>query len=764
MTSESFSFTSDPSWPWSLSGVGLPALVAVALLLTALTIWTYRGQAKAGGRRVSVMIALRLAALLLAVLALVRPSLASRENLKLPSTLIILLDGSESMTITDESNNYSRWEALRRTMSRCEPVLQQFRDEQNVTVHIYRFAEGLGPYDPQGKADGKRTDFGEALHALFHDKGHGGESQLRSLIVVSDGADNGTRYPPMAEAEKWRTIACPIHTFAVGQTTTTSKQKDIILLNIFPEPAPVPVKGKLTVMGLVDNPGFQGTTARVRLLVDDKEVAVQDEILAKATGNQVKLTTQAPDKPGEIKVTLKIDKQFGEVSEHNNEVTTYVTVAKEGLSVLYVEGKIRAYEPKFLRRALEDPRFRVEYMVRLTDDELTKAEAETLKQPYDVIILGDITPRRLSGGDDTILNGIREQVRRGTGLMMIGGLENFGKSWRGTPIADVLPVDLSDSGQDERYIRMVPTAEGVGLYIMKLSDNPQENRELWNELPKLQEMSKLGERKSTSIVLARADDAKDGAPLLVSGPLGTAQGRTLAFGADTTWRWRNLDLPKSTKGVELHRRFWKQVVLWLAKQEEAAGSVWVKPDVRRLGSGGKLGFAVGARGKNGEELKDVRFEVSVTNPQGTELPRVPVTREGEGNRGTFWKTDLPGEYHMTVRAFVKEDGKERKMDEEAKVRFLVYQDTAELARQAADHKFLADLAAAGGGKAHRLDELPGFLRDLQSQPLPQSRRPKTELWPDWRRSQTSAFLPAFLMAFVALLCLEWFLRRYWGLV
>jgi hypothetical protein len=125
---------------------------------------------------------------------------------------------------------------------------------------------------------------------------------------------------------------------------------------------------------------------------------------------------------------------------------------------------------------------------------------------------------------------------------------------------------------------------------------------------------------------------------------------------------------------------------------------------------------------------------------------------------------VPGEYHVTVRAFVKEDGKERKLDDEGKVRFLVYQDTAELAQQAANHKFLADLAAAGGGKAHRLDELPGFLRELQSQPLPQSRRPKTELWPDWRRSQTSAFLPGFMLAFVALLCLEWFLRRYWGLV
>src|SRR5262249_7016119 len=160
----------------------------------------------------------------------------------------------------------------------------------------------------------------------------------------------------------------------------------------------------------------------------------------------------------------------------------------------------------------------------------------------------------------------------------------------------------------------------------------------------------LGQRKPNSTVLARADDPKDGAPLLVSGQFN--QGRTLAFGADTTWHWVNLIEPRVTEGSELHRRFWKQVVLWLAKQDEAAGSVWVKPDVRRLGSGGKLGFSVGARGKNGEELTDVRFEVNVTNPQGT-VKKVDVSHGTDGFRGNFFATDLAGEYHMVVSAFVK---------------------------------------------------------------------------------------------------------------
>lgn len=757
-----YSFTSDPAWPWSLSGIGLPALAAVACLLAAITIWTYAGNARAGRRRVAAMVALRLAALVLAVLALVRPSIAARENMRLPSTLLILLDRSESMTITDESNNFSRWEAMRRTVAKCDGVFKQLADEQNVSVQYFTFADQLRDgYDPQAKADGKRTDFGEALHSLFAK--HSSERNLRGLLVVSDGADNGTRFAPMPEADKWRGLGCPLHTFAVGQTTTTSKQKDIIVLNLFPEPAPVPIKGKLTIKGLVDAPGFQGSAVRVRLLIDDKEVEVKDEPLARDTGNEIKMHTQAPDKPGEIKVTLRIDEQFGEVTKANNEVTTYVTVAKEGLSVLYAD-RWRTERRDIADVLRRDPRIRLTELVRQSDEPLNAVEQDAFdlaKQHYDVIIVGDLTPDELTGKNRALLERIRAAVQRGAGFLMTGGLGNFGESWRNTPIADLLPVKLDDKGQAEGLFRMTPTPEGLASYVMRLTDDPKGTADAWERLPRFEGVSRMGARKDNSVVLARANDPKDGTPLLVSGQFN--EGRTLAFAADTTWQWKKLGLPESKEGILAHARFWKQVVLWLAKQEEAAGSVWVKPDTRRLGSGGKLGFSVGARGGNGQELADVRFEVVVQNLQGTETA-VPVAKEADGHRGTFWKTELPGEYHMTVRAFVKENGQEKKLDDEAKVRFLVYQDTAELARQSADHKFLADLAAAGGGKAHRLDELPRFLQDLKSQPLAQGRRPKTDLYPDWRQSQTTTFLPGFMLAFVALLCAEWFLRRYWGLV
>ena len=48
-------------------------------------------------------------------------------------------------------------------------------------------------------------------------------------------------------------------------------------------------------------------------------------------------------------------------------------------------------------------------------------------------------------------------------------------------------------------------------------------------------------------------------------------------------------------------------------------------------------------------------------------------------------------------------------------------------------------------------------------PLAQARDRPT-LWPDWRKTTLSGFLVGLFLLFVSVLCLEWFLRRRWGLV
>jgi hypothetical protein len=303
---------------------------------------------------------------------------------------------------------------------------------------------------------------------------------------------------------------------------------------------------------------------------------------------------------------------------------------------------------------------------------------------------------------------------------------------------------------------------------LRLANGEAANEALWKKLTKLDGMTKLGQPKPGAMVLAQSSS---GAPLMV-GQLHTGNGRTLAFGGDTTWRWR-----RTEEGMKAHARFWQQVILWLAKRDEAEGNVLVIPDTRRIPAGGKLSFTVKLRGKGGVEInpKDAHFDVKVIGPSKAETA-VPTSPDQGTERGTFWKTDAPGEYTIVAHGSGKDvDGSALENLPESKVRFVVYQDEAEMARQAADHEFLDKLAYAGGGKMHPPEELKKFLTEMAATPVAQNKA-KSRLWPDWRRTPTSptggdqlralagsGILACYLM-FVAILCTEWGLRRYWGLV
>src|SRR5262249_35004294 len=266
------------------------------------------------------------------------------------SILLIAVDDSESMTIQDEFDGQSRWERMRRALRKCEPELRKLREDHGVTVVLYRFSEGVRPFDPADdtmQADGKRTAYSLMPRTLSNR--HGGEPYLRGLVVMGDGASNGNPPDPLAVAGDWRdkrSRPCPIHTFAFGKDSTTGGQSDVALTDITVTPSPVPAKGKLKITAIANAPGFENHRFVVRVFIDDKEVPIlvgnkeefgHQEDLRLTTGNELHLECSAPAQPGEIKVTVKIDPDKNEIIRSNNEISTFATVTKEGVSVLYVD-------------------------------------------------------------------------------------------------------------------------------------------------------------------------------------------------------------------------------------------------------------------------------------------------------------------------------------------------------------------------------------------------------------------------------------------
>ena len=254
-----WSFTSAPAG--RLHGLLMAALVVLPAALLGLTVAAYLASPAATRRRTVAVLGLRLLAFLLAALAIVRPSLASPERNAVHSLLLIVCDHSGSMTIQDESGHQSRWELLLRTLRESGPELDQLREEQQMDVRFYKFAGEVAEFQPNdpGAADGKRTDTGATLRALYEQRD--GRQPPRYLLLLSDGADNGSaRTPALSEAPRWRGLPCPIHAFACGNPTTADRQNDIAITSLVTEPALVPSKGKLTVKLGIDAPGFENST------------------------------------------------------------------------------------------------------------------------------------------------------------------------------------------------------------------------------------------------------------------------------------------------------------------------------------------------------------------------------------------------------------------------------------------------------------------------------------------------------------------------
>lgn len=813
MGSTEYFFSTRLAYPWSEYPLGGPALVVVAILLIALTVWTYVGHRQSTPLRLAVILTLRLLALLVALLTAVRPSVGVQENPRIPSTLLIGIDLSQSMTVRDEFNNLSRIDAVRRVLERCQSTLDELRDEQAVNVVMYRFGppgfdEATFRYDPLQPAEYDRSDYGSYLNRTF-DRWMG-ERFLRGHLLIGDGADNGVAFNAVVEARKWSRLNCPIHTFITGSPNPPTQARDLAAVALSCEPSPVAIKNDVAIKAIVNAYGFQGASAKVKAFFDDVLVVEDLALLAKERDNEVVLSTKAPEKPGEVRVRFEVEVLPGEVSPANNVIETYLTVTKEGVRVLLVDtlrwesARIRdALAPvKVVVNGQETVRkqFDLVEVIRQTDLPPSPEELQYLdldQQAYDVVILGNVAAGQLTSVRPDLLQRLADRVtQQGMGLIMLGGERSFGGSadapdpgWAGTPVANILPVTLTREivdAQGGRGFQTIPTMKGINQYLMRIGPDASSSVELWMELngarsrSRLTGYNRLKPRPGTSTVYAwtssefqpidptRAANPEvgDGDPLLVGHQIGDGnRGRVLAFAGFDTYLWERLGQPQKALGVEIHHRFWRQVVRWLAHQEEEEGLVYARPEYRRLAVGAKQTVRVGIRGPDGADLTDAEYDVRILAPGDNEAtaPRRPVIAQAGGGARLPYEPSTAGEYVVVVKAKGR-DATGKDYSGEAQARFLAYPEVSdEMLHTSADADMMARIAQASGGRALRLDDLPAFLKELKAQAM-DAVKPKPRYLPDWRRNHSQGFLPGWLILFVMLLAVEWGLRRLWGLV
>jgi uncharacterized membrane protein len=757
---------------WSVDPIGgWWFTLAVALLLVAVLTIKPRNK-KLSARQLTVLLILRGFTAFLLLLAMLRPTLVTTEKQKQPGTLLMLADSSRSMTIADATGDITRWASLKETLANAGDQFAELAESWD--LKLYKFDENTTPVDyKEGEfqlpetPEGSQTAIGAALDDVLQNEA---QQRIVAVLLFSDGSQRAFAprdEPPQIPVERLATDRIPFYTFTYGKPSlglqSDLRVDDLLVNNVLFAETPAQVQATVTAEG------YTNQKVKVQLLWEDSkgEMQVVDtrQLTIESGRPQIPVTLNyTPKEPGEYKVSVAVEPPEGEVATSNNVQSTFVTVMKGGINVLYLVGAPRIggaapdEEPRFVRSALNsypDQHVRFEFL-NYRRQQLDLRE-QLREGKFDVFLLGNVDYVGLS---EPTWQGIADEVGRGAGLAMLGGFHSFGPGgFRMTPMDDVLPIVMGPAerqnfGEPTRQdmhlpgpVRMIPVKFGQTLHpILQLDDETAAKFD-WLQLPPLEGANRFSRQalKPNAAIVAEADDPQR-SPLIVAGAWGNGRTATVAF--DTTWIWQ-------MEGFgELQHRFWRQLVLWLSRKDDTGeDAVFVRLDQRRYQRGSEIAFAVGALDKNREPIEGAQFQAEVTKPDGSKEV-IKISQRGKEFVGNFAGTTLPGDYRISLTATQGQT-----LLGSAEARFTVPDRDMELDQPAAEPTLMASLAnltSDVGGAGLAPEELPDLLERLKKRTEEFEEEIATELtlWDSW---------PMLLMLTGALGG-EWWLRKKWGLV
>jgi uncharacterized membrane protein len=787
----------------SYSLVDLPPLWVVVLvflpLIVGLVSLAY-GREELSLPRRATLAGLRALALGLLLLVLARPvQVEHRERVTAPSVLV-LVDDSASMRREDSYRGDDATRGAVRDLTGRDPedtprseiaraayerVLAPRLERGGYDTHLYAFdAEATlvepGPERPLAdelKARGAATHLGDAIAgALAAQRGR----YLTDVVVLSDGRSNGGL--PVEEAARAAEAAgVAVHTLVIGDTRP--EKNAVLELVEAPQSAlegdelsfTVRVSGRggaageavrLSLEELDASPEFAGEPG---VLTDERSVVLEAE--------GARLVLVAPPAPGdarsgERRFRLSLPPLEGETLVDDNQVDVVVRVSPEKVRVLYVEGyprwEYRRLALDLLERAERDiefqaylasatPGFPHEHSLTLPSLTRPPTSRADLLENYDVVILGDVNPYQLfddPAEGESFLRSVREFVEAGGGLLFQAGERDNPRAFLGTPLEDLLPIQLdaaAEFGFDGEGLESFrgrleePTAPHP---IVRLDPDFETNRRLWEEAGGLRGFywySPVTRAKPGAEVLLRhpTDENRFGRrPLIVAGYY--PEGRTLFLGVDSTWRWQN------PFGARYFERFWKGAIRWLALGRLRGGDRRYRLETARsvVDIGERVTLEARILGPDYRPSEEPTQEVRFAGPDGTEgdltLDAIP-DRPGTFRGGL--EAERPGSWSVWIEA-----GGQRL----ASAEFEVVLPSQENSIPAPDPLTLTELAARTGGASVELTALEELAAEFQGgeerrEPISSKLQ---DLWDSWTT----------LLLVLLVLGLEWGLRKAWELV
>lgn len=781
-------------------GVPLPGLLIVVLFAALLvaTIWAYRstqGRLRRSFR--GVLIFLRALVLCLLVFCLLKPFLTIYQTNPDDSYLLVMMDRSKSMQITDAADSRTRLHRANDLLfSETEGLLEELNAKFKVRLFAFDTTAKRIAEEPLTAAEGESTDIPQALNEALDDLQG---IPLSGAVLLTDGVDrSGTDIAKFAMQIRERKL--PIHTVGIG-TEAGNPDLEIVKVDV---PRTAEEDFPVEVWVTLKRKGFKGKKATLRLTNSGRTLKTEVVDMDKGTSwmSQLNPTDPSTDIKAE-RVLMKfipreagthkfeVHAELGEIEAvpQNNFKTFLLKVAPtKRAKILFVDGKPR-YEFRFIKRALQnDPN------IQLTDRFLTNLagtnqyyggtrndashtfgfypDDKEVLFDFDAIILGNVDASQFT---PVQLQNTLDFVRiRGGGLLVLGGSRSLGnhelsESYINTPIAQCLPVELelgaappplaprrlgnsSTTGTKGYKLRL--TSDGKAETLMALADTSTENSQRWQIMPTLKGYSKVKRAKAGALVLAEHPTERNefGNRILIATHNYNA-GRVMVFTPHTSWRWQMI--PSRTTAdqnfwdqADSHERFWRQVAKWLT----TAPKEHLKLDIAKTTYSLKEPVVIEVTATDEEFQPTNNAKVRAIVLDDTGKRREVQLEQVLGKSGLYTGRFIPnryGEYTVTATGTLKgENLGEQQTLFEVKTSYAEFSD-AEL-----NLALLKTLAEGSGGKYYSIEEAPELVNQIPLIESATSKITDVDIWD----------VPFVFGALLFLLGMEWFLRKRGGLV
>lgn len=742
-----------------------PYLFALLVVLIVAGVWlTYRKTTRPlTPAWKAVFVGLRASILVLLLFCLLRPIITTLQVSPQETYLAVLIDDSQSMGIEDLTDGRSRRAAVAESFFGGS-VLDELGD--SFQIRSFRFdkeTQRIAGADELGQV-GTSSAIEQALR-YADDQLNG--LPLGGIVVISDGADNSA-IDPVIIAQDFGARQIPIFTVGVGQEEIP---QDIGIVDV--TTAKTVLEGSVfNVSVAVDQQGYEGQ--EVQLSIRDGDTVVESDVVIMGPEGvsrrfELELT---PERPELIVYELEVELQGGEIITENNNYRFLVdNREKPPLDILYLEGHPRN-EYKFIRRAVEEDRsLRLATYLQTGPEKYYRQGIESPTElsggfprdkeelyQYEAIILGDIEKSFFNADQLQMLDDF--VAERGGGLLMSGMAD---EEFINTPIADILPISLVEEGFLPPHLRGGirrgdhPTGElffprvttnGEFSPLLRLASDDAENRARWGQLPALQGVYVSGRVKPGATVLLEhplLQYQNQALPILATQRYGS--GRSMALTTASTWRWQMM-MPSAD---QTHETLWRQLIRWLAVSAPERISIDFDREFYNIGD--EVNVSATVLNDEFEPDNDATLWLQSTDPLDAVID-TPMEWDIE-NDGVYRTSFIAGEegvYSLLVD--VASAAADASVDSsEKRAAFVVTPSLREYTNAEMDRGLLSRIAAASGGRYFDLNNAAALPSAIEFTPNAYSREVQIDLWDQ----------PWLLALLIALLCLDWIMRRMRGL-